>query len=216
MDTFLKQDPKNVVALHCKAGKGRTGTAICCYMLHTGVAQSASEACDLFGKMRTMDGKGVTIPSQIRYISYYHDCLKHGFPLKQVKIVLKRVELQTTPRFDPDGGCDPYFIVNQAPQTMSDLKMKVIYNSKKTLKTKHVVKKELVTLDGFEIELEGDYRIDFWDADTFSSDDKMFSFWFNTNFLDLHSKKFTLQKSQLDSACKDKHNKRRLHVFFGF
>ena len=30
---FLGQDEKNVIAVHCKAGKGRTGLAIACYLM---------------------------------------------------------------------------------------------------------------------------------------------------------------------------------------
>ena len=63
VDKFLKESDKNVVGIHCKAGKGRTGVVICCYLVYTELCKTAKEALVYYGKIRTLDGKGVTIPS---------------------------------------------------------------------------------------------------------------------------------------------------------
>ena len=55
----------------CQAGKGRTGVMTVAYLLHTGLSQTVEEAMKRFADMRTKDGKGVTIPSQIRYCHYF-------------------------------------------------------------------------------------------------------------------------------------------------
>jgi phosphatidylinositol-3,4,5-trisphosphate 3-phosphatase/dual-specificity protein phosphatase PTEN len=60
---YLLQDPENVIAVHCKAGKGRTGLAISCYYLFMEGCQDAYEAINLFNKRRTTDMQGLKIPS---------------------------------------------------------------------------------------------------------------------------------------------------------
>ena len=63
MHQYLNSHKKNVAAVHCKAGKGRTGTMICCYLMWSGHMESAFDSLYYYGKMRTKNGKGVTIPS---------------------------------------------------------------------------------------------------------------------------------------------------------
>ena len=65
----------NVVCIHCKAGKGRTGLMASSLLLHLGFHKTASDAIAFYDGRRTRDGKGLTVPSQRRYVGYYERAL---------------------------------------------------------------------------------------------------------------------------------------------
>lgn len=69
---FLLEDPLNIVAIHCKAGKGRTGLMIAVFMLFANVWETPQQALSYYAFARTKNMKGVTIASQIRWVYYYH------------------------------------------------------------------------------------------------------------------------------------------------
>eukprot|EP01043_Picozoa_sp_COSAG02_P034792 COSAG02_NODE_2453_length_8820_cov_6.109964_7_plen_683_part_01 len=75
---WLDADPLNVCAVHCKAGKSRTGLMVCSLLLHLGQETDPTACVENYGNARCNDGKGVTIPSQQRYIHCYKTLLDLG------------------------------------------------------------------------------------------------------------------------------------------
>ncbi|KAH8249688.1 hypothetical protein KR032_011474, partial [Drosophila birchii] len=86
VDLWLKENDANVVAVHCKAGKGRTGTMICAYLLYSGLKKSADEALAWYDEKRTKDRKGVTIPSQRRYVQYFSKLVCSSVPYSRISL----------------------------------------------------------------------------------------------------------------------------------
>ena len=103
VQAWIAEDPeRNVAAIHCKAGKGRTGLMICAHLLYTREWETAYEALKYYATIRTYNRKGVTIPSQIRYVHYLDQYLRHGVVVGKRLMLCDRIVLRPKPKL-PDG-----------------------------------------------------------------------------------------------------------------
>ena len=97
MARWLAEHPNNVAAVHCKAGKGRTGLMVCAYLLYSRRHLDAAAVLDLYASKRTFDCRGVTLPSQRRYVAYFAAKVARGLEYSPVKLLLEPVVLRPPP-----------------------------------------------------------------------------------------------------------------------
>ena len=201
---FLDEDPKNVVAIHCLAGKGRTGTLISCLLLYLKEFDTAADCLKYYGLMRVDNGKGVTVPSQIRYVFYFEQILKNNIahPIVFKKLCIKKIRMVTIPSFSR---------INFVVENKVDNKNNVFtYNKKETLEENAPFVDYELGDEGFMV--CGDVKILFYNIPMFGSKDKIFKLWFNSNFVP-EDGVLEIKKDLIDKACKDKNCKKFKHNF---
>lgn len=179
---WLGSGKNHVAAIHCKAGKGRTGFLISCFLLHSQRAPNAAEALRIFAVKRTYDGKGVTIPSQIRYVNYYDRFLRNDPVVPQSQpLYITSATIQTIPTAVRSASVDVWFTI-KLPEKGGSL----VYSSKGKIPARRVEAdadnptpmvlfkpsqpKSLPVLDQ-------DVKIEFFHSTTFGKE-KMFQFWY--------------------------------------
>ena len=154
---FLLKDDENVAAVHCKAGKGRTGTMICAYLLFTGVALNSVNAFEMYGTRRSKEKRGVTVPSQRRYIQHFETYLSCNFQRPYFKLIPKIIKNFLT---KPKG--------NLLKKIMNE---KNYYN----FDNKFIIKK--IKIGPFSTKVEMDCKIiDFQDIELFNTENAYYQF----------------------------------------
>ncbi|CAN8270281.1 unnamed protein product [Cochlearia groenlandica] len=194
---WLKEDIENVVVVHCKAGMARTGLMICSLLLYLKFFPTAEECMDFYNQKRCVDGKGLVLPSQIRYVKYFERILTYfnGENQPGRKCMLRGFRLHRC----------PYWI--RPSITISDHNG-VLFTTKKHPRTKDLSPEDfwfsapkkgvmVFALPGEPglTELAGDFKIHFHDG---QGD---FYCWLNTTMME---NRVILKTSELDSFEKRK------------
>lgn len=78
VDSWIEASPENVAIVHCKGGKGRTGVVIVCWLMYSALFPDIGAAAKHFAAKRSATAKGVTQPSQVRYLTYFSNTLLMG------------------------------------------------------------------------------------------------------------------------------------------
>jgi len=206
---WLGQHPDNVIVVHCKGGKGRTGTMICVWLIESGVFSSAANSLDYFGNRRTDTNvstkfQGVETPSQSRYVGYY-EWVKNNdrqLPL-EVPLTLTEIKIRGMMYMGRGDGSDFWMEVDLGRGNTvfnchfgNQINCQSSYDSSSDLLTITTVNSPV---------LKGDVRILFQTSasDVPKNYEKCpFYFWFHTGFI--KDGKLLLTRDQLDNPHKSK------------
>lgn len=221
VDRWLSADKDNVAVIHCKAGKGRTGVMIIVYLMFK-YHMTFEEGLLHYGKMRTKDLKGVTLPSQKRFIRYFGDLYCHALSYEKIDIPKVMVYLQSIRITSPPSW------MGEKARGMCIKIWDNYWRKPKTYKLKECTrvqkgsdkKVELYEYDlpGDGIPLTNEVKIEFYKYKQFSSKVEKFRLWFHASFLT--KKRMKLGKNDLDGCHKDPKDKKyaadfQVHLKFG-
>ncbi|CAN8032948.1 unnamed protein product [Ixodes persulcatus] len=206
---FLNEDPENVVAIHCKGGKGRTGTMICMLLVHNGLFESAEASLEYFGNVRTdktvgTKFQGVETPSQNRYVEYFEEVKeKHdGQVPEEIPQKVSEIRIYKLSGLGRGTGTDFSCEVFEGRTKVFEMDFGRQMNCQANYRSEADVL-EVIPIN-FPV-VRGDVKFRFWCQSSSvprGYEDCPFYFWFHTSFI--RDKSLFLKRDVLDNPHKQK------------
>ncbi|XP_060089256.1 phosphatidylinositol 3,4,5-trisphosphate 3-phosphatase TPTE2-like [Heteronotia binoei] len=205
---WMNQDLKNVIAIHCKGGKGRTGTMVCTWLIDSNQFESAQESLNYFGERRTDKStsskfQGVETPSQSRYVGYY-EILKNKYNLKlppERHLRIKSIKVMAIHGVGKGNGSDLRVQILMRKKVVFQCVCATQENCKLFFDGEHDC--AVISLEGCPI-ICNDVKVRFDSTSDLPKgyDDCAFFFWFNSSFIE--NNRLYLSRSELDNPHKPK------------
>ena len=207
----LIKDSDIVAIINCKAGKGRTGTIICCFLLFSGMFNDPIKAMEFYSIKRFKSGEGVTQPSQKRYIHLFHEVLIRNiyYPLN---ITLKEISIFHIPQLSKKSYSNPFF------EIYLDNGTKIHYSSRKKDNSKIFAKPDSdvkISDENFNFLIVGDFTINFYEE---NENNLIGRISYNTAFLNPNESSiyFELKNIDPDSLIKNKNYDPKFSITVSF
>ncbi|XP_012996276.2 phosphatidylinositol 3,4,5-trisphosphate 3-phosphatase TPTE2 [Cavia porcellus] len=204
VDEWMAQDKDNVVAIHCKGGKGRTGTMVCVCLIASGLFLTAEESIQHFGERRTDKAsgtkfQGIETPSQGRYVGYFEKMMTlYNWNLPPRKILtIKKIIIYSIHGVGKGNG--------------SDLEVKIVTQqgtvfscSSTNYRVFHDIEADRVIINIFNCPtLYDDVKVKFLSPKLPKHYDNCpFFFWFHTSLIEKN--RLYLPRNQLDNLHKQR------------
>ncbi|XP_051688247.1 phosphatidylinositol 3,4,5-trisphosphate 3-phosphatase TPTE2 isoform X3 [Oryctolagus cuniculus] len=205
VNMWLAQDKENVVVIHCKGGKGRTGTMVCVCLIANQLFGTAEDSLSFFGHRRTDQTtstkyQGVETPSQHRYVGYFEKVKRlHHWTLPPRKILQpNKIIIHSIHSVGKGDGSDLKIQIITMQQTVFSC------SSSKNCKIFHDIETDRVIFELLNCPiLYDDVKVRFLSRNLPKYYDKCaFFFWFNTAFI--QNNRLYLRRNELDNPHKRK------------
>uniref|UniRef100_H0XWX4 Phosphatidylinositol-3,4,5-trisphosphate 3-phosphatase n=1 Tax=Otolemur garnettii TaxID=30611 RepID=H0XWX4_OTOGA len=195
VDEWMTQDEENVIVVHCKGGKGRTGTMVCVSLIAREIFSTAEDSLYYFGERRTdktssSKFQGVETPSQNRYVGYFEqvkNTYQWNLPPRKM-LLIKKVIIYSIHGVGKGNGYDlkiQIFMQRKAVFSCSySENCKVLYD----------MESDRVVIHVFNCPpLYDDIKVQFFSSSDLPKyyDDCPFFFWFHTSFIKKNRTYFT-------------------------
>ncbi|XP_044036465.1 tensin-2-like isoform X2 [Siniperca chuatsi] len=195
METWLISDPNNVVVLHCKGNKGKTGVIVAAYMHYSKISAGADQALTTLAMRKFCEDKVSSSlqPSQNRYIYYFSGLLSSTIKMNSSPLFLHQILIPSLPNFQAGGGFYPFLKIYQSLQLVYT---SGIYDPQSSRARKLCVTMEPALL------LKGDIMVKCYHRRSRAAErEVVFRVQFHT--CTVHGAQLWFGKTELDLACTD-------------
>ncbi|KAM4740177.1 LOW QUALITY PROTEIN: tensin-2-like [Anableps anableps] len=195
MEMWLTSDPHNVVVLHCKGNKGKTGVIAAAYMHYSKISAGADQALTTLAMRKFCEDKVSSSlqPSQSRYIYYFSGLLSGTIKMNSSPLFLHQIVVPSLPNFQSGGGFYPFLKIYQSLQ--------LVYTSGVYDPQSSRARKLCVTMEP-PLLLKGDIMVKCYHRRSRAAErEVVFRVQFHT--CTVHGAQLWFGKTELDLACTD-------------